>query len=402
MIGSRLTRDVRSRQWCAAPHKIAFMRQRRLILWLSLLSYLFVSSRALTSPTTPDKMLRVRVVSYNLLSSHLARPSHFTTYPEADLKASNRLPIVLKKLEEEMKAQKNAVLCLQEVSYDWTGALHTFFANRGYHLVSGLYGKHWNGYMGVCLALPLETFEVVHVDISRLADEREGGWPARDDPSTLDRIWSKVNAVVDKTRKLAGYKVPEVIDHWNMSQYRFNVLISAVLREKETGNAFCVGNYHMPCAYYAPMVMTIHADLAARQVQRIAAEHGNMPYILAGDFNIKPSESVYKLLTTGEMDPEDRFFPTPKNGVEWTATASPMKSAYAETEDGEPNFTNYARVKEQEPFIDVLDYLFLSKEWKVHDVLKIPHRDTYKQLPNLELEEPSDHVMIAATLEAEL
>ena len=57
--------------------------------------------------------------------------------------------------------------------------------------------------------------------------------------------------------------------------------------------------------------MTIHTDLAARHVQKLAASNGDgagrktngtIPYVLAGDWNIKPDGSSYRLLTTGKMD----------------------------------------------------------------------------------------------------
>jgi 2',5'-phosphodiesterase len=385
---------------------------RYLIVKLLLLSFVssFSCQALSTSSTHTSKMLRtsskaaaVRVVSYNVLSSHLARPNHYTTYNPAHLEASNRLPLVLQKLEEEITSQKNTVVCLQEVSYDWAGALHTFFANRGYHFVSGLHGKKFNGYMGVCLAWPVQSMEVVHVDISRLSDKRQGGWPKRDEPSVVDRLLSSMQSLLKKPLKQLGLEGKEVIDHWDVSQNRFNVLVTAVLRDKESGQAFCIGNYHMPCAYWAPMVMTIHSDMAAKHVEQIAMEHGDVPYILAGDFNIKPSESVYRLLTTGEMDKDDHFYPTPKNGMEWSPSAKAMKSAYAAASEqgGEPDFTNYAKVKEEEPFIDTLDYIFLSPAWKVKGVRELPHRDQCSPFPNLEAEEPSDHIMIAASLEIE-
>ena len=83
--------------------------------------------------------LQLRVASYNVLSSHLADPSHFSTLNPDHLQASNRLPVVLEKIDEEI--QQESIICLQEVSYDWAGPLHTHFANRGYHFVTGLYGK---------------------------------------------------------------------------------------------------------------------------------------------------------------------------------------------------------------------------------------------------------------------
>ena len=84
-----------------------------------------------------------------------------------------------------------------------------------------------------------------------------------------------------------------------------------------------------------------------------------------------------------------------------------MKSAYASSQcsHGEPDFTNYARIKEDEPFIGTLDYIFLNKDkaggvledWDVVKVDPVVHRnDMAGPLPNEE--EPSDHVAIGADL----
>ena len=76
-----------------------------------------------------------------------------------------------------------------------------------------------------------------------------------------------------------------------------------------------------------------------------------------------------------------------------------MRSAYAVAGE-EPKFTNYARIKEDDPFIDTLDYIFLSEEWKVRGVKELPHReDSGGPYPNLDKGEPSDHILIAADLE---
>ena len=96
---------------------------------------------------------------------------------------------------------------------------------------------------------------------------------------------------------------------------------------------FWVGTYHMPCAYWAPRIMTVHVSLALQNIQRLAAgSHGKegenegrdskltksksaastgatkrsaaagTPYILAGDFNIQPGVPAYTLATTGSFD----------------------------------------------------------------------------------------------------
>lgn len=318
------------------------------------------------------------------------------------MEPSYRLPLILKKLDEEIAgapAGNPAVICLQEVSNDWAEAFHTWFANRGYHLVTGLYGQKFNGYMGVAVAYPTAAFETVGVDISRLSDERVGGWPRAPAPTLVDRILSTVKPFWSVPLGMMGlYKRPKE-DEWSMSQRRYNILVTTTLRDKKSGQAFCIGNYHMPCAFYMPPAMTIHSEMAAKHVQDIAAKQDGLPYILAGDWNITPDSSTYKMLTTASLDKDDPSYPMTKHGIEWSVSAAPMRSAYAEKNNGEePNFTNYARVGDRDPFIDTLDYIFLSPEWQVDATKSIFHRDISNgPFPNAK--EPSDHVLISADLQ---
>jgi mRNA deadenylase 3'-5' endonuclease subunit Ccr4 len=341
--------------------------------------------------------LAVRVVSYNVLSSHLADPSFYTTLNPDHLCASNRLPKVFKKLDEEINSSDNCVICLQEVSYDWAGAFHTYFANKGYHMVTGLYGRKFNGYMGVALAYPVGTYETVSVDISNLSDNRIGGWPKSPKASLTTLAFNNIKSLWAMPLKLMGLLSEPKEDHWTFSGRRSNVLLTAILKDKKAGQSFCIGNYHMPCAYYMPMAMTIHAEMAAKHVQDIAATN-QCPYVLAGDWNIKPLSETYQMMTSGQLLAEDPTFPTPKYGMEWACTMASMRSAYKEFNGKEPDFTNFSRAKEQEPFIDTLDYIFLSKEWKVsgvRNICKLEEADG--PFPNAD--EPSDHVLIRADLE---
>lgn len=385
---------------------------------------IIINVNVMAMVTMPPPPLKVRIASYNVLSSHLADPRHFSTLNPDHLSPSARLPVVLSKLQTEVDLQ--SIICLQEVSYDWAGSLHTYFANRGYHLVTGLYGKKFSGYMGVAVAWPSDKWQVLDVDISRLADKREGGWPkaplSSDPGILLTRVWNRLAGTVRPYLEAVGVMYKRPIDEWEMASNRFNVLVTAKLQDVTTGRKFAIGNYHMPCAYYAPRVMTIHADLAARHVQRLAETESTadtaagttgttptttstaMPYVVAGDWNIKPFGSSYRLLTTGTMDVGDPEWPEPKFGVQWEPTAVAMRSAYAAAasdhgDGSEPDFTNYARVKEEEPFIDTLDYIFVSPEWTVEGVKRLPHRDDAGgPFPNLDRGEPSDHILIAADL----
>lgn len=369
-----------------------------------LLFFCLARASAFPQPvSTSSKMFRtkptfaVRVVSYNVLSTHLASPSYYTTLNPDHLEASNRLSKILQKLDDEINTSKNCVICLQEVSYDWAGAFHTFFANKGYHMVTGLYGRKFNGYMGVALAFPMESYETISIDISNLSDKRKSDWPKAPTLTLTSKLFQNFNTLWSIPMKVLGLFSEPKEDHWSFSARRSNVLLTATLKEKSTGHTFCIGNYHMPCAYYMPMAMTIHAEMAAKHVQDIAASN-KLPFILAGDWNIKPSSETYQMMTSGQLLPDDPTFPTSKHGVHWECTMEAMRSAYTDFNGKEPDFTNYSRCKEQEPFIDTLDYIFLSKEWKVTGVKPIVQRDEAGgPFPNAD--EPSDHVLIRADLE---
>mgnify|MGYP003386097820 CR=1 FL=1 len=63
----------------------------------------------------------------------------------------------------------------------------------------------------------------------------------------------------------------------------------------------------------------------------------------------------------------------------------------------EPDFTNHAQVRDEVPFVDTLDYVFLSPAWRVAAVDPLPHRDEVTgPLPTQH--EGSDHVLIGATV----
>lgn len=176
----------------------------------------------------------------------------------------------------------------------------------------------------------------------------------------------------------------------------------------------------MNSAFYAPMVMSIHSELAVKHCLSLAK---NDPLLFAGDFNILPNSSTYELITTGSLDPNDESYPTPKYNYTWTPNIGKgMLSAYAEAnngksqtqqttkqvegeeaqvavERGEPDFTNYAQFGDNQEFIGTLDYIFLSRNhWKVNSVQETIHRDDANG-PYPNQEEPSDHILISADLE---
>ena len=473
-------------------------------------------------------MVQVRVVSYNLLSSSLARSDHFTTYPPPHLLAENRLPIILEKLEYQRTkaiggASSNSsnnntpktIFCLQEISREWAGELHTYFANHGYQLVTGLYGRYFNGYMGVGIAYPMNEYETIAVDIKRVSDtkpylEQEEDSDEDDEETSSSKkdnsYWpkskpkTKDNNGNNKGPSLLGklLNVPKTLvssfltpllnnlpllprsttqasdsakdtDPWDYSQYRQNILVSVCLKPKQEptqsttqSTPFWVHCYHMPCAFWSASVMTMHVEMVLNYVQNILPystkddntttnnkkKQRNIPFILTGDWNIKPQDTIYDRMISGKpLKGDDPGIPpstvtyetttntiptdndesvtetitTPKR-MEWIlkdTTFQPMTSAYRQMssdQNTEPEFTNWARVKEDDPFIDTLDYIFLSHnsgekdgnknnsgcDWKIISVEELKTKETGNgPYPNLDptVNEPSDHVLIAADLE---
>ncbi|GMI31093.1 hypothetical protein TeGR_g13446 [Tetraparma gracilis] len=356
-----------------------------------------------------------RVFSYNLLSSSLASPSHFKACSPANLDAAGRLPKILAKLEAE--TAKSSIICLQELSRKWEGPLHVFFEERNYQFVTGLYGRRFNGYMGVAVAWPLSKFKALEVDVQTLADV--GDWPRPPSvdqqpppppPSKARRSLGFLSRLVTNPLRFLLPPPPKKrwdddADVYDLAAKRSNILITATLQARDGGadggggRPFTMSNYHMPCAFRTPPLMTIHSTLAVRYTKQLAK--GN-PFLCVGDWNIKPCSEQYETLTTGKLSADPALRPPPKHNITFSPDIGEgVYSAYAVKNGREPDFTNYAKVKDEEPFIDTLDYIFMSKEgdcWTVDAVDDIVHRDDMAgPLPNDE--EPSDHVSIAANLQ---
>ena len=100
--------------------------------------------------------------------SSLAEPDYFVKCQSRYLKADYRLEQLMLKLDNEVK--NNSVICLQEVSTAWASRLHSYFISRDYYFITGLYGKKFDGHMGVGIAVPMKEYNVLDADISTLSE----------------------------------------------------------------------------------------------------------------------------------------------------------------------------------------------------------------------------------------
>lgn len=256
-----------------------------------------------------------------------------------------------------VQVDAGAVICLQELSQQWVGELIPHLEARGYTLVTGLYGRSFNGYMGVGLAWPTSRFMSEAVDISRAADTKP--WPPPPPrepfpPNPRSAAGAALAAVKAGVR--AGWRAgaacwrrwkegPPPFDPWAEAERRANILLSARLKCKASGRTFSVSTYHMPCLFGSDpklQVMTIHAALAARRAADFAGE--GVPFVLAGDWNFKPGDAPYELFRNGDLPEGHRHLPPPREGEEWEPNLHhTLVSAYVVCNGQEPHFTNKAR-----------------------------------------------------------
>jgi len=309
----------------------------------------------------------VTVMSWNILCwKHCDADWFQHTNPEY-LDNELRFQRVLEKLEQKM--EDDAILCLQEVSQNWCGRLYAFFQQRQYTFVIASYGLDFEDYMGTAVAFPSKYFTLQDAQLQCVADTLP-----------LDH---------DDKEKLSAE------NPFRRSKMRRNRMVSVKLQHIASNKEFVVSTYHMPCDYLNMKAMVIHASLCSACAFKFA---GDAPLILAGDFNFRPGSAPYELLTTGKLREDHKDHPGSIQGWDLWPQSCHLRSAYAEKHrQGEPSFTNYAWVKDNEPYIGTLDYIFVSKHPEVTWVERLPSLgEDSGHLPNQY--EPSDHLPITAKL----
>jgi 2',5'-phosphodiesterase len=222
------------------------------------------------------ELARVKVASYNVLSTHLAAPDFYRKYQPSILEANYRLKKLQEKLDNEIK--ENSIICLQEVSTQCAGVLHPYFAKNNYYFIASHYGHKYNNYMGVGIAVPLLKYKVEDVDISRIADSK---FTVRPPPeSMLTKLFkSFILHPFLKLLQLLKMCTPP-FDPYEEALRRTNQMVSVRVRQRQfdsseggrksnsdgaySSESFVVSTYHMPCMFWEPSLMMIHSALSAQ------------------------------------------------------------------------------------------------------------------------------------------
>lgn len=312
---------------------------------LLLVSLMFAFSKPTRSLLPPFKLWRSssvqrivhppaskhRIASYNVLSSHLATSDFYPFCNRNHLGASFRFKQITKKVTDEIV--KNSIICLQEISQVWEGPLHALFAKSNYYMISGMYGKSNNGYMGVALSIPLDKYHIDDISIIRVGDSIPfsyfdlENWIKKESASSnsvegLENILGgrirnllppfysfSRSLIVSKlvrpsmipegknipTKSAQGNPLPTI---WKEAAEKDNRMVMAKITCKQSRKSFVIGTYHMPCYPQMPAMMMIHGLFAHQAIQKYADK---LPCIFAGDFNIAPSSPMYTAMIDGKV-----------------------------------------------------------------------------------------------------
>ena len=327
--------------------------------------------------------MTVRVVSYNLLVPIYANlPGHYFKCQGEHLQTDYRWNLIQSQLEDEIAHHKNTVVCLQEVSLTLLPKLELFFRRHDYTFFHNLYGQRYNDYMGVGMAIPM-SMSLNSIHIIKLGDHLQSMSKPREQLSLFTWGWNLYKSVLGKLLR-------SVADPWETAITRGNTLIclEVLIEEKP----FCIGTYHMPCLYKQPDVMAIHSCAVKDLIFQLAA---GKDLVLAGDFNIKPSDVNYHAL----IDKDHRSIQLPDSSVHQISyqpnREQVLKSAYREKTGNEPSYTNYSHTPHSPNFCATLDYIFYAGQLTVDNILELPDHPTGESYPDQT--HPSDHLMIAAT-----
>eukprot|EP00501_MAST-03F_sp_TOSAG23-6_P001785 GSMAST32.ASY1.ANO1.1863.1 assembled CDS len=341
----------------------------------------------------------VNVVSWNLLSANFSNPSYFIESDPKHLLPSNRIRDIQAHLLPHL--MRGSIICLQEVSQDWQGILNCFFEKYGYNFISSCYST--SQVMGVAIAYPQDKYSLQKCDISTLAKS----WEA---DSSLDLVKDFKNARMrDNIFLYVGLK--ERSTQYSATSTKTKTTKTTKNRKnksRQLNNGFGIATYHMPCAFTKPLVMLTHSSLMVNRIHELSKSQGDdTPFILAGDFNFKPEDSTYELYVFISIP---IFFWYEISVVDWLPTVpGSLTSCYHFMNGKEPTFTNFAFTDAMtksddsddminDPFCETLDYILCSKHWTPRQVIKLPTRDELnnRSMPNES--QPSDHLLIGATL----
>ena len=224
--------------------------RRNPLLGLQQLRSLRMSSSALHTSSGDEGHV---FTTYNVLSSSLGSDSYYTSCNPEHLNSNYRLKLLKSKLEEEIS--RESIIALQELSHAWVNELHPFLLSKNYYLITGLYGNKFNGYMGVGIALPINKYDLVSVDIKRVADTKRFKRSSSKSSSVsggngmMARLSGLVANKISSALSRLGLKKSRVA-FWDSVMSRHNQMVCVRVVDKHSKQSLVVGAYILHDTYF--------------------------------------------------------------------------------------------------------------------------------------------------------
>lgn len=339
---------------------------------------------------------QVKVITYNLLSPKWCNQTDFLNYPiPEDLEPTTRKTRTFKLLESFMNFSNNPqpIICLQEISPDWKGALELLFAKHDYSFFNISYGI-----LGVGIAIPNEFITVTNVEYIHIGELIKTNtsrkiWQIEEEYREAERerkireeslsFLQKVSLIVKEYTALIPEYIRVIEETIQQAKWKKNYAIRITLEASE--KRFIVYNYHMPCTFKKPIIQFLHLSV----FKRLILQHHDIPTIFTGDFNIKPSTDEYNFLVGDQDLPESKLVYLPKEDQ------TDISYLYFKMITGPiVPFTCHSETKFGGYFKDTLDYIFVSN---ANIRLSGPLLETDEKMPNSVC--PSDHLPIYADID---
>lgn len=327
---------------------------------------------------TYDK--KIRVMTYNLLSSDLVNKEWFPYVNKRYLSDEYRIEKTKKLIESWMKV--NFIICLQEVNDKWNEILKEVFEGK-YKFISATY---YSGTMGVGIAYPANHFIELDTQIYKCSD--------------------KIKDIMKNNKKDITLK--EMNDQLCYSADIQNIAITLTLDVLHYGESInkriMITNYHMPCKFTEEYIMLSHLHSLKHNVmkikKRLEKKYKINGSIIAGDFNMIPNEKHYRYFTEDFTETHEEykrlreFYSDNEHKLDITTG---IRSAYRVLHGKEPEYTNVSKQPDK-TFVECLDYIFIMGDISVDSSLvglKVDN-PAYVCYPNGLC--PSDHLPLSATL----
>jgi len=337
---------------------------------------------------------KIRIITYNLLSSKYSKIESFVMNNPLHLDQNNRLSKILIQLNYFINNKKlngddfdkqhlplYTILSLQEVSIDWKNKLCLFFEDRNYKFTCTNYGNEESGNMGVGIAYPKEI-KVIETKINKINHLLK---------------WD-IQPPADKVCGFFQNPEPNIFENIQLLQKNLKYNERNCIKERNNeyvaikfeNNPFWIVSVHMPCIYWKKNVMNHWCQLLSHTLEK-DVQLDNI--IIAGDFNHSNESESSSVLKNG-MNPYDTLNGT--RPINWPKNINlPLfEVRYKNNSIHSLSLWGFKRIEETPAFHGKIDHIYY-RGVKLLNVEDPPYTD--ELLPN-EIY-PSDHLPVGAIFE---